>query len=107
MVVGVGQASPAMIGAGLIGFGHWGPNVARNLVAEGARLVAVSDISAARRSAARARYPAAHNPRQWRALVDNPAINRHPGDHPLCDCRSVPQGGQACPRRKADDDHQP
>jgi predicted dehydrogenase len=63
-----------MIGVGLVGYGHWGPNIARNLVAEGASLVAVSDVSAARLAAARARHPDLVTTRDWRSLVDNPAI---------------------------------
>jgi predicted dehydrogenase len=63
-----------MIGVGLVGFGHWGPNIARNLVAAGARLAAVSDVSAARLAAARARFSNLSTSREWRALVDNPAV---------------------------------
>lgn len=49
-----------MVGIGVIGFGYWGPNLARNFNdAPGARLVAVCDRDPARLAEARRRYPAA------------------------------------------------
>ena len=43
---------------GLIGFGYWGPNLARNLgEIRGVTLAAVADRSSARREAAGARHP--------------------------------------------------
>jgi predicted dehydrogenase len=49
-----------MIRVGLVGFGHWGPNLARCLAAHPrARLVAIADRDADRRAAAAERYPQA------------------------------------------------
>lgn len=48
-----------MIGIGVIGYGYWGPNLARNFAeTKGARMVAVSDLSQGRLVQAKARYPA-------------------------------------------------
>ena len=48
------------VGVALVGYGYWGPNLARNAqAAEGLRLVAIADGSADRRTAAAAQYPAA------------------------------------------------
>jgi predicted dehydrogenase len=47
-----------MINIGIIGFGYWGPNVARNFHASGdAKLIAVSDLSEKRLGIAAAHYP--------------------------------------------------
>lgn len=47
-----------MIRFGIIGYGYWGPNLARNLAeADGAQIVAVSDLSAMRLANAQRRYP--------------------------------------------------
>ena len=47
-----------MINIGVIGYGYWGPNVARNFhVSPGAKLTAVSDISDKRIDLAQAHYP--------------------------------------------------
>ncbi|MBI2833250.1 MAG: Gfo/Idh/MocA family oxidoreductase [Acidobacteria bacterium] len=47
-----------MIGVGVIGYGYWGPNLARNFAeAPNARLVAVSDRRPERLALAQARYP--------------------------------------------------
>jgi predicted dehydrogenase len=49
-------ASGRDLRVGLVGFGYWGPNVARNLVdTKGVRLAAVADARADRREAAAAR----------------------------------------------------
>jgi predicted dehydrogenase len=49
-----------MIGVGVIGFGYWGPQLARNFAAlSGARLVAICDCDAERLDLARARHPEA------------------------------------------------
>jgi predicted dehydrogenase len=44
-------------GIGLLGYGYWGTNLARNVVASGHRLVAVADADAARRAAAETNHP--------------------------------------------------
>lgn len=47
-----------MINIGIIGYGYWGPNVARNFhAAAGTKLTAVSDISEKRLGMAQAHYP--------------------------------------------------
>lgn len=47
-----------MINIGVVGYGYWGPNVARNFhAAAGAKLAAVSDLSDKRLGMAQAHYP--------------------------------------------------
>ena len=47
-----------MLNIGVVGYGYWGPNVARNFhAAPGAKLVAVSDISDKRLALAESHYP--------------------------------------------------
>jgi predicted dehydrogenase len=47
-----------MIGIGVIGYGYWGPNLARACAeTEGCRLAAVADFSAAALERAGKRYP--------------------------------------------------
>src|SRR5712671_2558265 len=47
-----------MLNVGLIGYGYWGPNLARNLFeAEGIRLTTIADARAERRAAAERRHP--------------------------------------------------
>jgi predicted dehydrogenase len=47
-----------MINFGVIGYGYWGPNVARNLVSvDGSRVVAIADKSCAARQRAQKAYP--------------------------------------------------
>jgi predicted dehydrogenase len=49
-----------MIGVGVIGYGYWGPNLARNFAENvGARLVAIADRHEARRALATRRHPLA------------------------------------------------
>ncbi len=49
-----------MINVGLIGYGYWGPNLARNLdETDGVRLVAIADARADRREVAARRHPGA------------------------------------------------
>src|SRR4029077_10960466 len=48
----------SMLNVGLIGYGYWGPNLARNLAeADGVRLAAVADSRPDRRKAAERRHP--------------------------------------------------
>src|SRR5262249_43531913 len=55
-----GRVSEAMISVGLIGYGYWGPNLARNLAeTNGLRVVAVADARPERRDAAARRSPGA------------------------------------------------
>jgi predicted dehydrogenase len=65
-----------MIGIGVIGYGYWGPNLVRNFnEVPGARVVAVSDLSAARLGQAHARYPAIKTTADHRELLSDGAID--------------------------------
>ena len=47
-----------MLNVGLIGYGYWGPNLARNLAeADGVRLTTIADARPERRQAAERRHP--------------------------------------------------
>jgi len=47
-----------MINIGIIGYGYWGPNVARNFnVCEGAKLVSICDLNVSRLNLAKSNYP--------------------------------------------------
>jgi len=63
------------IPVGLIGYGYWGPNLARNLDAlPGLRLAAVCDSSPTRLALAAAAFPAALPVGDWRAMLADPEI---------------------------------
>ncbi|QFU17879.1 Gfo/Idh/MocA family protein [Microvirga thermotolerans] len=65
-----------MIGIGVVGYGYWGPNLARCVSeAEGSRLAGIADLSPQARKRAAARYPAARIEEQWQSLVADPAID--------------------------------
>ena len=65
-----------MVGIGVIGYGYWGPNLARCISeAEGAHLAAIADLSPVARKRAMARYPAARIEEQWQALIADPQID--------------------------------
>lgn len=65
-----------MIGIGLIGYGYWGPNLARNFSeAPGCRLLAVSDLSPERLSLAQGRYPGVKITPNAQELIDAPQID--------------------------------
>jgi predicted dehydrogenase len=64
-----------MIGIGVVGYGYWGPNLARNFAAAGARIVAVGDRRRDRLELARRRYPRAMLTAHWRDLVRNPGVD--------------------------------
>lgn len=65
-----------MIGVGIIGYGYWGPNLARSVAeTDGAQLTAIADFSAAALARAGKRYPAARLVRSWRDLLDAPDID--------------------------------
>jgi predicted dehydrogenase len=52
------SARPAVVRAGLIGYGYWGPNLARNLVeSEGLELTAIAEARPERRALAARRHP--------------------------------------------------
>jgi len=52
------ESEEHMMNFGLIGYGYWGPNIARNLMSlKGAHLSAISDVSPVARKRAREAYP--------------------------------------------------
>lgn len=65
-----------MIRIGVIGFGYWGPNVARNLAeTPGASVVAVADRRPERRALAAVRHPGARTVADAADLICDPAID--------------------------------
>jgi predicted dehydrogenase len=65
-----------MIGIGIIGYGYWGPNLARSVAeTEGAKLTAIADFSTAALGRAGKRYPAARMYESWHELLDDPATD--------------------------------
>lgn len=65
-----------MIGVGVVGFGYWGPNVARCFAeAEGCRLVGIADASADARHRAGKRHPSAAIYEDCQALIADPAVD--------------------------------
>lgn len=65
-----------MIGIGVIGYGYWGPNLAR-CIAEtvGCTLVAIADGAATALARAAKRHPASRLYEDWRALIADPAVD--------------------------------
>ena len=65
-----------MIRIGLIGFGYWGPNVARAAESSGVLAVEmIADASPAALERATRRHPAARMTTDWRALVADPKVD--------------------------------
>lgn len=65
-----------MIGIGVIGYGYWGPNIVRNLgEVPGARVVSVSDFSAARLTAAQDRYPSIKTTSNFHEIIRDPDVD--------------------------------
>jgi len=64
-----------MIGIGLVGYGYWGPILARNLVAAGARIVTISDLRDDCLAQAKARYPDVDPVSQWQDVIRNPNVD--------------------------------
>jgi predicted dehydrogenase len=65
-----------MVGIGIIGFGYWGPNLARNFAsAPNCRLVAICDASAPRRDEAARLHPSCLVTPHFEELLNNPAIH--------------------------------
>ncbi len=63
------------IGVGVIGYGYWGPNLARNFnETPGFELRAISDLSQPRLDLARSRYPTARLSNNYMDLLNDPAI---------------------------------
>lgn len=65
-----------MIRIGLIGFGYWGPNLARNLMATpGVALAAIADNRAERRAVAASRYPQVRIVGDAEELIGDPGLD--------------------------------
>ena len=64
-----------MTGVGVIGYGYWGPNIARNVREQrGADLVAISDLRPQRLADATARYPGVKTTTRVREVLTNPRV---------------------------------
>jgi predicted dehydrogenase len=80
-------AGAIVIGIGLIGYGYWGPNLARNIAATpGSHLVAIAEIDEARRRAAVRDHPAARITADAAEIIGAPEIDAvviatTPSDH--------------------------
>ncbi len=65
-----------MIGIGIVGYGYWGPNLARCVAeAAGCRLVGIADTSRAALSRAAKRHANAALHEDWRELLADPAVD--------------------------------
>ena len=65
-----------MINVGLIGYGYWGPNLARNFSEiEGFCMMMVSDLQLGRLKLAQTRYPMVSTTTDFDELIDNPKID--------------------------------
>jgi predicted dehydrogenase len=65
-----------MINIGVIGYGYWGPNLARCFSeTEGCRLVAISDSSQAALTRASRRYFGVRTTSDWRDLLSDPSVD--------------------------------
>jgi predicted dehydrogenase len=65
-----------MISVGVIGYGYWGPNLARNAAeAKGTRLAAISDMSAPALARAEKRHPGVKLYANWKDLIADPGID--------------------------------
>lgn len=65
-----------MIGIGVIGYGYWGPNLARCVAdTSSCRLVGIADASAAALARAAKRHPGATLHEDWRALVADAEVD--------------------------------
>lgn len=65
-----------MINVGVVGYGYWGPNLVRNLAeCEGARVAAISDRRAERRTLAARQHPTASVVEDGAALLADPALD--------------------------------
>ena len=66
----------AELRVGVIGYGYWGPNVARNLRSlENCELTAISDSNPASLRRARQACPGAELTTDWSALISSPQID--------------------------------
>ena len=74
-----------MIRVGVVGYGYWGPNLARAAADTGAlRVEMIADLSDAARERASRRHPAARLVADWRELVSDPAVDAVMIATPVC-----------------------
>jgi predicted dehydrogenase len=65
-----------VVGVGVVGYGYWGPNLARNFAeAQAAQLVAVCDMDPAKLALAKRRHPAAVITEEFRNLLTDSRID--------------------------------
>jgi predicted dehydrogenase len=65
-----------VVGVGVVGYGYWGPNLARNFAeADAAQLVAVCDIDSTKLVLAKRRHPAAVITREFRNLLTDSRVD--------------------------------
>ncbi|MCB8823003.1 Gfo/Idh/MocA family protein [Microvirga rosea] len=65
-----------MIGIGVIGYGYWGPNLARCASElDQSSLVSIADFSLPARKRAASRYPSAKIEENWQDLVNDPRVD--------------------------------
>jgi predicted dehydrogenase len=63
------------VGAAVIGYGYWGPNLARNFAeTPGSRLAAVADLSPDRLAECQARYPGAYTSTDAAEVINHPDV---------------------------------
>ena len=74
-----------MIGVGIVGYGYWGPNLARVVSdAEALTLEMIADASPAAQERAARRYPATRMTGDWRDLIADPAVDAVMIATPVC-----------------------
>jgi predicted dehydrogenase len=65
-----------MIGTAVIGYGYWGPNLARCVAeAEGCSLIAIADAASAARKRAASRHPYARIEEDWHPIIADPRVD--------------------------------
>jgi predicted dehydrogenase len=65
-----------MIGFGIVGYGYWGPNLARCVAeTEGCKLTTIADISPAALAKAGKRHPATTLTADWQSVIANPEVS--------------------------------
>jgi predicted dehydrogenase len=70
------NGSAGLLQVGIVGYGYWGPNVARNFEeAPGSRVVAVSDLRPERLTQVRGRFPHARITTDFRELLADPEVD--------------------------------
>jgi predicted dehydrogenase len=76
LVNGTGSHANANVGIAILGYGYWGPNLARNVAAASrARLVSVCDLDARARGRASARYRDTRVTDDWDSVLADEGID--------------------------------